>query len=403
MSKRQIPAKKVVADIKGGMSDETLREKYRLSPKGLESLFKKLLAQNLITQPELDDRHAGKEPVGSEEQHEIEQPGEGPSDDNEVRADVQGAPQDESHGAQDSLSDSALLAFDEGREGEYERNPRQHWLAVILVLAFLVAAGLCFFWMSPLEDNIGPSLWRQLTRLTNGQSRTSHETAPLAVQQGKEVPGNKKGLSDCEEKEPLFPVSPVQDNDSAKEVLTTILRLRVFMRDSGARAYYSALRELTRTEPPEQKMLFRDFFVQEYGCRIDPDDMEMMRHLANDLVEDKISRAFGSSVGTQPVASAGADATDKEVEEELDRKMRWLNGEPFLERLKLVKKDTIRCNRALKETIAFLGVTVDKAVDDCREYEKELAERATRIRQCRQRIKSGRTEGTKDSGVSAKR
>ncbi len=114
--------------------------------------------------------------------------------------------------------------------------------------------------------------------------------------------------------------------------------------------------------------------------------MEMMRHLANDLVEEKIGGAFGSSGGTPPLASSVADATDKEMEEELDRKMRWLKGEPFLERLKLLKKDTIRCNRALRETVAFVSVTVDEAINDCREYEKALAERAIRIRQCKQRM-----------------
>jgi hypothetical protein len=432
VSKRQIPAKQVVADIKGGMSDAILRERYRLSPRGLESLFKKLLALNLITQAELDERCAGKETVTSVDSLELDQRGVGPSenissDDNEVRADAQSALQDGISDAQDSLADSALVAFEEGEESERERKWHEHWLAVFLFLILLPPVGLYLLWKSPRlkigtkavltcvvptliaaavlysRDNINFSLWYRLTKQTSGWAQVSHEAVPLANQQGTEALGNDKGLSDCEEKEPLFPVRPVRDNGSAKEVLTTILRLQVFMRHAGARAYYRSLRSLTKSEPPEPKMLFRDFFDQEYGCRMDPDDMEMMRHLVNDLVEDKITKAFASSVGTQPKASAGTDATDKEMEEEFDRKMRWLQGEAFLARLKLVKKDTPSCNRALKETIAFVGGTVDKAVHDCREYEKTLAERETRIRQCRQRINPARTGGAKDSGVSAKR
>lgn len=432
MSRRKIPAKQVVADVKGGMSDAILREKYRLSPRGLESLFKKLLALNLITQSELDERHAEKETITSEERHELEPPGVGPSeniasDDNKVRAYAQGALQNESPDTEESLADSALVAFERGQRGDLERKWHEHWLAVILFLIVLPPVGLYLLWKSPRlkiatkaaltciiptlmtaailysRDGIDLSLWYRLTKQINGRVQVSHEAMPPAIHPKKEAPGNEKGLSECEEKEPLFPVLPVRDNASAREVLTTILHLQVFMRDAGARAYYGTLRDLTRSEPPELKMLFRDFFDQEYGCRMDPDDMEMMRHLANDLVEDKINKAFASSVGTQPKASAGADATDKEMEEERDRKMRWLQGEAFLARLKLVKKDTLSCNRALREAIAFVGETVDNAVNDCREYEKALAERETKIRQCKQRMNPARTEGAKDSGVSVKR
>jgi hypothetical protein len=413
------------------MSDAILREKYRLSPRGLESLFKKLLALNLITQPELDERHAEKETVTFEERHETEQPRVGPtenitSDDNAFRVDAQSALQTESLDTQDSLADSALVAFEEGQPEECERKWHEHWLAVVLFLIVLPPVGLYLLWKSPRlkmgakavlacvvltlmmvailssRDSIDLSSWYRLTKQTSGQAQVSHESMPPAIHLRKEAPGNAKGLSNCEEKEPHFPVRPVRDNASAKEVLATMLHLQVFMRDAGARAYYSTLRDLTRSEPPEPRILFRDFFDQEYGCRMDPDDMEMMRHLANDLVEDKISKAFASSVGAQPKASADADATDKEMEEERDRKMRWLQGEAFLARLKLVKKDTLSCNRALRETIAFVGVTVDKAANECREYEKALAERKERIRQCKQRMNPARTEGTKDPDASAK-
>ncbi len=253
MSKRQIPAKQVVADIKGGMSDETLRETYRLSPRGLESLFKKLLSRNLITQVELDERHARGKAVGTEAHHEPEKPGVGPLADNEVRADAHSALQNESADAQDSLADSALVAFEGDQRGEHERNRSQHWLAVILVLTFLVSAGLCFFWIFPIRDNIDLSLWHWLTKQRNGQARISREAVPPAVQRGKEAPENEKLLSDCEEKELLFPVRPVRENESAKEVLATVLRLQVFMRNSGCVPITALSEILPRASHPNRE------------------------------------------------------------------------------------------------------------------------------------------------------
>ena len=56
-SATQVNAQEVARDIRSGMDDSTLMEKYRLSPKGLQSLFTKLMAVNLIHQIDLDRRH----------------------------------------------------------------------------------------------------------------------------------------------------------------------------------------------------------------------------------------------------------------------------------------------------------------------------------------------------------
>ena len=42
MAKKTINAKEILADIKAGMDNAALMEKYQLSEKGLQSLFKKL-------------------------------------------------------------------------------------------------------------------------------------------------------------------------------------------------------------------------------------------------------------------------------------------------------------------------------------------------------------------------
>ena len=59
--KRRIDAEQVLNDIRSGMSDQSLMNKYALSAKGLQSLFEKLLDAGLITQSELEDRMSTSE------------------------------------------------------------------------------------------------------------------------------------------------------------------------------------------------------------------------------------------------------------------------------------------------------------------------------------------------------
>jgi len=61
LSNRQPPrsrlsAREVVTDLKAGISDDQLKEKYHLSDKKLQTLFSKLIAANLVTQEDLDLR-----------------------------------------------------------------------------------------------------------------------------------------------------------------------------------------------------------------------------------------------------------------------------------------------------------------------------------------------------------
>jgi len=56
MAKRKIDAKEALIDILSGMDDQSLMAKYRLSAKGIESLVRKLLADGLISQAEVDRR-----------------------------------------------------------------------------------------------------------------------------------------------------------------------------------------------------------------------------------------------------------------------------------------------------------------------------------------------------------
>lgn len=56
MARRTVSAKEVVQDIRSGMNDAGLMEKYGLSPEWLPIMFSKLLDAGLITQPELDQR-----------------------------------------------------------------------------------------------------------------------------------------------------------------------------------------------------------------------------------------------------------------------------------------------------------------------------------------------------------
>jgi len=54
--KRQIPAHPVAADIRAGMTNAELMERYRISSGMLEKIFKKLQDTNMITARDLDGR-----------------------------------------------------------------------------------------------------------------------------------------------------------------------------------------------------------------------------------------------------------------------------------------------------------------------------------------------------------
>jgi len=55
-AKKTIKAVAVVRDIRSGMTDVALREKYRLTPTGLETVFRKLLEAGLIVPEDLQRR-----------------------------------------------------------------------------------------------------------------------------------------------------------------------------------------------------------------------------------------------------------------------------------------------------------------------------------------------------------
>ena len=57
MGKRKINAKSVIKDIKEGLDDIGLREKYRLSSEALHKVFRELVKNKKISQAELDYRN----------------------------------------------------------------------------------------------------------------------------------------------------------------------------------------------------------------------------------------------------------------------------------------------------------------------------------------------------------
>ncbi len=66
--KLQLSAREVVTDLRSGMTDLELMRKYELSPKGLQSLFGKLVAKRIIEQEELDSRKSPVRPLDKEKQ-----------------------------------------------------------------------------------------------------------------------------------------------------------------------------------------------------------------------------------------------------------------------------------------------------------------------------------------------
>jgi len=59
MAKPEIYAKEILNDIRSGLDDVNLMHKYKVTAKGLDSIFRKLLAARLISQQELNARKMG--------------------------------------------------------------------------------------------------------------------------------------------------------------------------------------------------------------------------------------------------------------------------------------------------------------------------------------------------------
>ncbi len=60
-SARTINVQEAARDIRSGMDDSALADKYRLTPKGLTSLYDKLWSMGVLTQMDLDRRRLGME------------------------------------------------------------------------------------------------------------------------------------------------------------------------------------------------------------------------------------------------------------------------------------------------------------------------------------------------------
>ena len=56
MAKRKISAKDLLTDIRSGLDDDQIMEKYQLTPTQLENVFGKLVEADFITVVELHER-----------------------------------------------------------------------------------------------------------------------------------------------------------------------------------------------------------------------------------------------------------------------------------------------------------------------------------------------------------
>ena len=65
MAKVTVSAEEILADIKARAHDSALMKKYRLTEKGLQRVFEKLIAAKVITQAELDRRASSTEQLGA--------------------------------------------------------------------------------------------------------------------------------------------------------------------------------------------------------------------------------------------------------------------------------------------------------------------------------------------------
>ncbi len=401
MNTRTVPSKHAVADIRAGMSDAALMQKYDLSAKGLQSLFRKLRAANLITAIEFDTRSARKDPAISEEVRPPVEPSVDPGMSIGIESPTCPEPEAEPKPlrVEETTSESEFLEPETFQHIDGQPKWHEQRFAVIVFLIFLFPVGLYFLWKSQRfrlvtkivltgclgglaavailysrgASDLHISSWHLPKGQKSKQLQLMGDALPPALLIEKQVYGP------CDEKNPPFPINRTRKNASAKEVLSTMIQLSVFLHDAAPKQYYDTLRYFIQCEPPEMKRLFSDFFNEECGCRMDPDDMEMMKHIVNDIVQEKVTKAFKSWA-----QAAVTNLNDKESQDEVQRRSRWLRGKPFMERLRLIDKDTTSCSKAVRESLALVNITLDKAINDYREYATALADRDTRVKRCKE-------------------
>lgn len=209
--------------------------------------------------------------------------------------------------------------------------------------------------------------------------------------------------SDCEEAKVPFPVKKVPTDVSAKEALAAQIRLRVLLFDllhedtGGWQKYDEVHKRIIGEEGRNLSKILKYICEEDYGCK---KAFLIPESFVWDLVDKRIREAFPSVASLEEAEvkekkewkTKWETASEKEKKDkQREREQKYYEPTGIIEGLddeaaKYGRKaDYAQCVRAAREVMPLLKATIDKAIEERRDYEKKVRDRQLRIEQCQKK------------------
>jgi hypothetical protein len=366
--KKTVSASLVVHDIQIGISNAELMQKYQLSERELKKVFDKLFAAGRISLQVLDERKRDGVETPVELTHADLQQNEKPAEEQLPEPNafdpVNTGPEAETITCLDKSEEPQRLeeefVLSSQQRGQRESSARRFFglakRVAVIAIVFLLAGVMSGLSAKNDGANVPPRSW--LTDLYQ-----SVRTHPFLTSSAKIQTPEVSVQSETEE--PLdYPVQRVSKDAKAKELLETMIKLEVLLEDAKPSDYCMTMEYFLRTSSPNLRLVLKNYLHEEHGCGILLEDMETLRHLLNDVVKHKLATQ------KSPSRLTSDEFPDKSFESTSlpSRSEKWLQGEAFLDRLRLVNKDTPACTNAVKGLLHFVNGTIDEAVRERDRY-----------------------------------
>lgn len=401
--KRKLSAKQVLEDVKGGLSDDQLMSKHRLTARELQGVLGKLVEAGWLTQSQLDARTAIFE---------------GPID---------VSPPEEERGKQsvtrkpDSIILSSLFAgLVTG--WTFAQVLTKSWLWFIIwlpILSFMAIVGYYVF-LEKYKNKIkyvvaaGTVFTLAILGIFLVKDRTNKPLSVDTVKQANQQRGGEvkptrettsdrkvtKSAADCEEPEIPFPVQSVRKNAPGSEVLAAIIRTKVILDPSSNFGYLSeggkrTLTTVLQGEPPDTSGLIQYILETEHNCRgpVPPGILmgmvvsQFAMHTIPRIAEEKLAQAFPQE-SKRSAETRGQDWTPPSQVKKRQEETESASSEHQLRQRDsaLRGKGLGNYADAFQALGDFVKTSVDKGIEERRQYSRAQEERKARITKCRERV-----------------
>ncbi len=365
--KKTVSASLVVHDIQIGISNAELMQKYQLSERELKIVFDKLFNLGRISRQVLDERksdgvetpipltHAElQQDEKSDREHPVKPEASDPVD---ALYSVEPTGHQDKSDEQENLDHDIVQSIQ--HPGHRESSARRFLglakKVAVIAIVFSLAGVMSGSNAKNDGANISSAGW------LNDLYQSLRSRPFLSTTQPPEI------AKPPEMDEPLdYPVQRVRKDATAKELVGTMIKLEVFLEDAKPSDYCATMEYFLRSSSPNIRLALKNFLYEEYGCAILLEDMETMRHILNDVVKHRLALQKSSP----RLTSVTEESPDESAKSNLpSQSEKWLQGESFLARLRLLNKDTPTCTNAIKGLFQFVNATIDEAIQERGRYE----------------------------------